>query len=295
MTETETLRWHATGLSVMAQCPEKFRRRYVEGERDEMASAGQMIGLAVHHAAQLGVEAQLEGQDIDRMFLVENALAHFDGLVKADADSPEPIPWSSDPGSLVLRRHDVEELALLWEANQRQWWRDWGRPTMAENHFETTLWGHTVIGQIDAATERDVVIDWKTGLKPMSASRAEREMQKLVYPAAYERLVGRYPGLLVFVQLIRKPPTQATPRWTYKLNLQRQLVDPAQKDLLRKLLDDNQAQVDARVFPLNISSGLCSPDYCPFWRTCPASLIKPLAERGQLGEAEAETVEEGAE
>ena len=292
---TEALHWHATGLSTMAQCAEKFRRRYIEHEREDMESAGQIIGRALHHAAQLGVEATMAGQDINRQFLLDNALASFDGQVKADAESTSPIPWHEDPGSLQLRRHDVEELALLWYAHQRDWWRRWGQPTMAENHFETVLWGHTVTGQIDAATSRDVVIDWKTGLKPMTDKRAEREMQKLVYPAAYERLVGRYPGVLVFVQLVRKPPTQSVPRWSYRLNIQEQLVDPGQKLLLRKLLDDNQAQVDAGVFPLNVSSGLCSPDWCPFWTTCPASLIKPLAERGAPAPAEGETVEEAAE
>ena len=89
-------------------------------------------------------------------------------------------------------------------------------------------------------------------------------------------------------------PTRSLPRWTYSLNVQEQLVDAGQKVLLKRLLDDNQAQVDAGVFPLNVSSGLCSPSWCPFWGTCDARLIKPLAEREQPGEAEGETVEESA-
>jgi hypothetical protein len=99
----------------------------------------------------------------------------------------------------------------------------------------------------------------------------------------------------VFVQLLRQEPSGSRRSWTYKLNVQEQPVDPAQKELLHRLLDDYQAQADAGIFPLNVQSGLCSPDYCPFWRTCPAHLIKPLAEREQLAEAETETVEETVE
>jgi hypothetical protein len=290
---TDGLRWHATGLSTMATCPEKFRRAYVEREDHDRMSAGSIIGRALHHAAQLGVEALMEGQQPERQFLLENAAAHFDGLVLQDAQGPDPIPWDDDPGSLSDRQADLRHLVELWYARSFELFRRWGKPTMAENHFSVELWGHTVTGQIDAATERDVVIDWKSGIKPLTSVRAEREMQKLVYPAAYERLVGRYPGLLVFVQVWRKPPTKTRPNWTYHLNIQEQLVDPGQKLLLRRLLDDNQRQVDAGVYPLNISSGLCSPDWCPFWPTCDAHLIKPLTERD--APATTETVEETAD
>jgi hypothetical protein len=287
------LRWHATGLSTMATCPEKFRRAYILREDHDRMSAGSIIGRAFHHAAQLGVEATMAGQRPERSFLIDNAIAHFDGLVKEDEASADPIPWADDPGSMSSRRRDVIELTELWYERSFELWRRWGQPTMAENHFKVELWGHTVTGQIDAATERDVVIDWKSGTKPITPARAEKEMQKLVYPAAYERLVGRYPGVLLFVQFWRKAPTKSRAEWSYHMNVQEQLVDPGQKELLRRLLDDNQAQVDAGAFPLNVSSGLCSPDWCPFWPTCPAHLIKPLAERN--APATTETVEETAD
>ena len=295
MPENGAVRWHATGLAVMEQCPRKFQRRYLLGEREEYFSAGSIIGRALHHAAQLGVEAQIAGQRAQLDYLQESAMAHFNGLVKEDEDGPHPIPWDEDPGSLLARKADLRELVALWWAKAPGWWRRWGNPIMAEEHFETTLWGHTVTGQIDMATERDVVVDWKSGMRPMGDFKAEREMQRLVYPAAYERLVGRFPSLVVFAQLWRKPPTKTQPTWTYKLNIHELEVDVDQKELLRHLLDDDQALVDAGVFPLNIQSPLCSADYCPFWTTCPAHLIKPLAERARTGEAEDSTVEETAE
>jgi PD-(D/E)XK nuclease superfamily len=288
------IRWHATGLSVFQQCPEKFRRRYIEGERIERMSASSIIGRSLHHAAQLGVEAQMAGQRVQLDFLLESATAHFNGLVAEDERSPEPIPWSDDPGARLHRLHDLRELVKLWWNTMPAWWRTWGLPTMAENHFEVNLWNHTVTGQIDTATEHDVVIDWKSGLRFLSPNRAEREMQKFVYPAAYERLTGRWPGLLVFVQLLRVEPTK-TRDWSYKINIQSQQVDEAQKELLRRLLDDYDRQARAGHFPLNITSALCSGDFCPFWKTCPAHLVKPLAEREAHGAAEDDTVEETAE
>lgn len=296
MTEMVTeVRWHATGLSVFAQCPEKFRRRYIEGERDDAMSAASIIGRALHHAAELGVQAEMEGQRIDLTYQLESAFAHFDGLVKEDEESDEPIPWAEDQGSLLDRKKDLRRLVELWHDKAPSFWKRWGPPTMAEEHFETELWGHTVTGQIDCATGHDVVIDWKSGLKAMTPQRAEREMQRLVYPAAYERLAGRFPSLLVFVQLLRQEPSKTRTDWTYRLNVQEQPVDPDQKLLLKRLLDDDQAQVDAGVFPLNISSPLCSPLWCPFWSTCPAQLVKPPAERALAAPAETDTVEEGAE
>ena len=292
---SEPIRWHATGLSTMAQCPEKFRRAYVEREEHDRMSAGSILGRSLHHGAQLGVEARMAGQRIELDFLLASAGAHMDGLIKEDAESPEPIPWEEDPGSLLDRKADLFALVELWRDKAPAWFERWGEPTMAEEHFETILWGHTVTGQIDMATERDVLVDWKSGMRPITEAKAEREMQRLVYPAAYERLVGRFPSLMVFVQLLRKPPTKARPEWTYSINVQEQPVDPAQKELLHRLLDDNQAQATAGAFPLNITSPLCSADWCPFWRTCPAHLIKPLAEREAAGQAETETVEEAVQ
>jgi PD-(D/E)XK nuclease superfamily len=289
------IRWHATGLAVFQQCPEKFRRRYVEGEREEHMSAGSIIGRALHHAAELGVQAQMEGQRAQLDFLLESAFAHFNGLVDEDARGAAPIPWDEDPGSLLARKDDLRHLIELWWHKAPAWFERWGAPTMAENHFKVELWGHVVTGQIDMATEYDVVVDWKSGLRFLTDKRAEREMQKLVYPAAYERITGRFPSLLVFAQLLRQEPTKTRPRWSYRLNIQEQLVDEAQKELLRRLLDDYQAQADAGIYPLNIQSGLCSPDYCPFWRSCPAHLIKPLAEREEPAPAEVDTVEEAVE
>jgi hypothetical protein len=295
MSANGEVRWHATGLAVMQQCPEKFRRRYIEGERDEHMSASSIIGRALHHAAELGTQAEMEGQRIDLGYMLESAFAHFNGLVNEDSESPQPIPWDDDPGSLLARKADLRHLVELWHAKAPGWFKRWGPPTMAETHFEVKLWGHTVTGQIDMATAHDVVVDWKTGLRLLTDRKAEREMQKLVYPAAYERLVGRWPGLLVFVQLLRKEPTKTRTDWSYALNIQEQEVDPDQKLLLMRLLADYQAQVDAGVFPLNIQSGLCSPDYCPFWKTCPAHLVKPLAEREAPAPAENDTVEEAVE
>jgi hypothetical protein len=289
------IRWHATGLSVMQQCPEKFRRRYIEGERDDKMSAASIIGRALHHGAELGVQAQMEGQRIDLGFMLESAFAHFDGLVAEDDASDDPIPWAEDEGSLLERKADLKALVELWWSKAPSFWKRWGPPTMAESHFEVELWGHTVTGQIDAATAHDVVLDWKTGLRLMTTAKAEREMQRLVYPAAYERLVGRFPSLVVFVQFVRLEPTKTRTDWTYRLNIQEQEVDPDQKLLLMRLLADYQTQAEAGVFPLNIQSGLCSPVWCPFWRTCPAHLIKPLAERGQPAPAETDTVEEAVE
>lgn len=289
------IRWHATGLSVFQTCPEKFRRRYIEGEREERMSASSIIGRALHHAAELGVEAQMTGQRAQLDFLMESATAHFNGLIKEDEASSDPIPWDDDPGARLHRLHDLRELVRMWWDTAPAWWRTWGLPIMAENHFEVSLWGHTVTGQIDTATERDVVIDWKSGMRFLSPNRAEREMQKLVYPAAYERLTGRWPGMLVFVQLLRQEPTKSRDYWSYKINIQEQQVDETQKELLHRLLDDYDAQARSGHFPLNITSALCSPDYCPFWKTCPAHLVKPLVEREAPAAAEADTVEETAE
>jgi hypothetical protein len=289
------VRWHATGLSVFQQCPEKFRRRYVEGERDEFLSASSMIGRALHAAAQRGAEARTEGQAINPDFAVEYAVAHFDGLVEVDAAGDQPIPWDETPGSLEDRRADVEELVRLWVKNAPTFWADYGEPVMIEQHFDVELNGHEVSGQMDCVTDRDVIIDWKSGKRPMSLSKAEREMQQFVYPAAYQAMTGRWPTKMVFVQLVRHKPTKTKPKWRYSLNIQEREVDEAQRELLMTMLDGYSAQHEAGVYPLNITSSLCSPDWCPFWSTCPAHLLKPLAEREAEAEAETDTVEEAVE
>jgi len=292
---SEPMRWHSTGLSVFQQCPEKFRRRYVEGERDEFLSAGSIIGRSLHHAAQLGAEARMAGQAIQLDFAIESALAHFDGLIIEDAASPEPIPWADTPGALEDRRDDVRGLVTLWVDKAPGWFERWGEPVLVEEHFSVEWAGHNLSGQIDMATDRHVIVDWKSGKRPMSEAKAEREMQQFVYPTAYEVLTGVYPELMVFAQLVRKKPTKTRPTWTYGINIQERRTDPEQKELLKRLLDDYQRQTDSGVFPLNIQSSLCSPDWCPFWSTCPAHLLKPLPERHEEAEAAEDTVEEAVE
>jgi hypothetical protein len=51
----------------------------------------------------------------------------------------------------------------------------------------------------------------------------------------------------------------------------------AKADVLTKMLIEYELQVEAGIFPLNTSSNLCSVDYCPFWDSCPASLLEAAA------------------
>jgi PD-(D/E)XK nuclease superfamily len=273
----EPLTWHATGLSTYLSCPEKFRRRYIEREQAEYLSAGTMIGRSVHHALRLACEARREGQTAVLEFLIENALAHFDGLVAQDAESPDPISWVDD--TLDQRREDIKRLVVLWQQKSPNFWRDYGEPVVVEEHFTVELWGHRVTGVFDMVSDRGVVVDWKTGKRAMSEKKAERELQVLVYPAAHEALFGVYPERLAFVQVVRNRPTQSRPRWTYTLNIQERPTDPEQKELLHQMLDRTAAAVEAGHYPLNISSPFCQPEWCGFWTTCPARFIKAKSER----------------
>lgn len=279
------LSWHATGLGTFLTCPEKFRRRYIEREQVDHLSAGTMIGRAVHHALRLACEARREGQAAPLEFLVDNAEAAFDGEVKADAESDNPIDWED---KLEDRRTDVRKLVALWNQKSPAFWRDYGEPTRVEEHFTVELWGHKVTGVFDMVSDRHVIVDWKTGKRQMTEKKAERELQVLFYPAAHEALFGVYPERLVFVQVVRNRPTQTRPRWTYTLNVQERPTDPEQKELLKIMLDRSSAAVAAGHFPLNTQSWLCAPEWCNFWTSCPARFVKAASERADVDIAEEE-------
>ena len=267
------MNWSASKLKVLAECSEKFRRRYIELEGGDFDNAGNLIGKAVHWAAQQATEARIAGQDIDLKHAVEQAEAHFEGLLKADTEAVNPIPW--EDGQLEARRKDVVQLAQGLILRLPGIWQTYGEPTAAEWKFEALPWrGHGLNGQMDARTT-GALIDWKTGKRPLSQDYASRSIQRLFYTAAVQEVHGVFVPRFAFVQMYRQKATKTKPD-RYSFLVRERETRPEELDLLKRMLDDAEAIVQAHAYQLNIDSNLCDPRWCPFFTMgCPAGLLRP--------------------
>lgn len=284
--------WSASKLKMLSECSEKFRRRYILGEGEDFDNAGNLIGKAVHWAAQQATEARMAGQDINLEHAVEQAEAHFDGLVAADITAANPIPW--EEGQLVARRADAIELTRKLIPRLPAIWERFGEPYQAEWVFKGLEWrGHRLNGQVDALAA-NAVIDWKTGKRPLSKDYAARSIQRLMYTAAVEELTGHFEPQFAFVQVYRSKATKTKPqRYTYLLA--ERTTRPEELELLKRMLDDAEHIAATGSYQLNIDSNLCDPRWCPFYSLgCPAALLRPeLLEPEEVIEDEEEVNTDG--
>jgi hypothetical protein len=270
--------WRQSSLNTMMTCPERFRRQYLVGE-ETGTSAAALIGTAVHKAAENALCGLMEGIEPLAIDCQEWAASAFDRLVEEDRQGPDPIPWTCQE-TLDERRAEVVGLARLWAGHALEIVERHGFPTMVEQQFKDlpfTMYHDpdaplsspprqiTLTGTMDCATDRHVLIDWKTATRNWKPGRALKQLQAIFYAAAYEELTGIWPEQFVFVVLTRGS--------TKRLYEHVVPLPAEKKDLLVRLLVEYDKQKAKGIFPLNTTSNLCSEEYCPFWKTCPASVL----------------------
>ena len=162
-----------SSIATAAQCPEKFRRKYVQGERDRWGGAA-IIGIAVHRAVEEMFAHKLEHQELpaaDAMMDVA-AQAFDDKVVEAEKDGIDwkdvkPGPAKDQSVQLTFAYHG--SVAPLVEPVAVEEWVGIEIPGLPE-----------LTGRVDVRAA-DGILDVKTTGRKMTAPRGDWRLKGMVY------------------------------------------------------------------------------------------------------------------
>jgi hypothetical protein len=265
-----TTEWSPSRLQLMLDCGEAYRRVYITRDGKRQDSAATLLGKSVHWSLQLATDAMIAGgQVIDGPFGIENAVQHFEGLVASDRESDDPIPW--EEGQLDARTAELKRMTRMILDRVPDVWLEYGQPIMSEWDFHAVPFrGYLLRGQVDAATET-AIIDWKSGSKAMGQYKANLSFQRLVYSAAYQERYGRFPELFLFFQVTRP----RSPKGNFHVNAYPVPQREEELDVLEQLLERASYIEAMGAYQYNPQSWMHSPDFCPFWNSCPMAKFGP--------------------
>lgn len=245
-----------SAISLWLNCPENFRRKYVE-KQPTITTPALVFGSAFHAT----VEDYLIAQSHD----VERSLVELWGHKWGTCVEREPnCDWGAETpeqyhndGIRLLTSPDVVRMINAIRL------REDNEGPMVERKLELRVPGVPVpiIGYMDIMTADGVPGDFKTSATLWSQDKARDELQPTFYLAALNQAGYTVPGLRFrhyVVTKAKKPQAQVLEHrrtwgeimWLY--------------ELIQKVWN----AIEKEVYPLNPNTWLCSPKYCAWWGQC---------------------------
>jgi len=268
------MEWSYSSLSTGQQCWEKFRRRYIEGER-RPPNARMARGKATDKVANESHIRQMRGREERGLAaLIEDlpspeeagdmAATEFDAVAASGLwETPDDL----EVGPSVARgraKDDAVALSRLYVASVAP-----EVDPVAVQHKTTIKLPHTDVGLvgvvdlIDGARGLEVVADNKTTDKSPSAGLADVSDQLTMYSLLRLAEVGRMPDKVRLDYLVRTP--SGTERHV-RLESKRTAAH------LRALVDRLNTAVELvskGVFPpTNSTDWSCDPRWCEYFNDC---------------------------
>lgn len=162
-----------SSIATAAGCPEKFRRRYLHGERERWGGAA-LIGLAVHRAVEEMFAHKLEHQELPDAATVMDvaAQAFADKTVEAEKDGIDwhdvkPGPAKDQSVQLTVAYHKTA--APTVEPAAVEEWVGIQIPGLPE-----------LTGRVDVRAT-DGILDVKTSGRKMTVPRGDWRLKGMVY------------------------------------------------------------------------------------------------------------------
>jgi hypothetical protein len=162
-----------SAIDTYLKCPEKFRRRYIEGDF-EPRSPAMVLGSACGKAWSTNWRQKIE-TEVD--LPVEDVLdAYSDGFdetleeQETAWESERDVAKTKDKGAIVVANY-VKSTAprVIPEATERR----------VEMHWEGADW--SFVGHLDVETKQDGIVDTKVKGKNMSLADLEGDLQPTSY------------------------------------------------------------------------------------------------------------------
>ncbi len=192
--DTRLMYLSVSSLALFWRCPERWRRRYLERQR-EPQSGPMLVGKAVGGTIAAYFGARIAGESLSARDADDLCRAEFDErLGQAGTHLGEDDPDTLREQSREALRAYLTELAPSV------------RPVSVERRFELRFDGAewSIVGYLDIEDESGDTIGVKVGARHVTAARAERDPQPTVYGLA-RRTEGRSAGRFLFRSIRRGP------------------------------------------------------------------------------------------
>jgi hypothetical protein len=255
------MRLSVSQIGTFANCPEQWRRRYIEGEKIPPGIAAH-VGQGVHKGAEVNWRAKIQtGQDEPLDVVLDAAR---DGYVHAMQGGVYVPP----EGKSSFKKDAAESLDRVIKMARvfREKFAPAIRPKFVEKRIEFTdprtphlSW----LGFLDLVTEDGRLSDLKTSARAWSQSRADSSIQASAYWRFLQEVEGKPPEKITFdVISCGKGAAKLT-----SLETSRTAHD---WDALLLRADAMIRMVEAGIFPpAEPGSWLCGPKWCGYYWTCP--------------------------
>lgn len=248
-------------LETFAMCPERWRRRYIEGDVIPPGVA-QLTGSSVHGAAEVNFRQKIASrEDLPVPQMRELAAAAFESRLESESVTLAPEETSRGKRKVLGEAKDQTVAMAEFHAYQQA---PSYQPLLVEERVRITLSGpRDLLAIVDLADECDRVIDFKTGKRRKSQEDADTSVQLSVYDVAFEAATGRRARGLVLDSIV-----------AHSARYERDVVATTRSRddrlaLARRINAVGRA-IDAGVFtPATPGAWWCSSRWCGYHATCP--------------------------
>jgi len=255
-------------LSCFSACPERYRRRYMLGEKRPPGVA-MIVGGSVHAAAEANGRQKIEShEDLSVDDITNRAAQAYDD--KLDEDGVVLMPEEKSRKSRVLGAG--KDRAVKMSALYRRKVSPKIQPVMVEEKLRIELNDGLpdLLGIADVITDDNIVIDYKVVGRAINQERVDANLQLTAYGLCYNILYGKQPKVALEVMvsngetqsLISERSEADYGKFIWRINLMVGMID----FFVNKIGTDNPW------WPMDRSawdSQSCSDRFCGFSADCP--------------------------
>jgi hypothetical protein len=245
---------HQSMIGMALKCGERFRRRYIEGERAP-AGVEAARGQGLHAASKVNLRQKvLTGVDLPLSDMMDAAR---DGYVKQISEgvymAPDDVPFKNT----ILNQGLNEAIRLTGIYAERVAPRI--KPKRVEEPFKLDIGLPIPLGGIIDYEEADSLGDLKSAGKPWPEGRIKTEIQAKLYSYVFEKKTGIRPRFDYHIHSVKG------------MALQTLSVTPTIDDYRAMLMTVKRfwLMVQAGIFlPAEPGAWWCSERFCPFYSSC---------------------------
>jgi hypothetical protein len=264
---TEKPHWSPSRMFTFGQCGERYRRRYICGDKIPPAVAAHRGG-SFHEAAQFNFEQKKDShEDRPKGKVVDFAADAFDKRV-----ATQGVLFNRDEAprrKAVLG--EAKDMAVNLVGGLMDQYAPSVQPLLVEEKVRIILpkSSHDLLGILDIVTANGVD-DMKTSMRKKRQDEADTSTALSTYAMAHKVAVGTFPKQLRLVNFIHRGLTKT--RTIPEVEVQPIQTTRTVPDLmaLAKRMETTIRTAEAGNFPpAPVGVWWCSERFCGYWDTCP--------------------------
>jgi len=250
---------HQSMINSWELCPERFRRRYIDGEIIPPGIAAR-IGTGLHKGAEVNHIQKIKTGKDEPLEVIQDAAR--DGYTKALENGV--FFCREELGSAKKQMAGGLDHVVTMAKLYRESLAPQVQPVLAEKTIEHQVDGLPVpfVGTVDVFTSDGWLPDIKTAAKKWSQGKADTSPQPTIYRELIRHETGRYPDKMSFEVFTKtKTPVHQSVITTRQSEDFQVLIYRA-KIMLQ--------MIEQGIFPpAPADSWTCSQKWCGFYFTCP--------------------------